>query len=53
LKEDIDVAEHNARELRTFFVAMTRARDRLALISAGNLPEEIVRATDRFDVWAW
>jgi superfamily I DNA/RNA helicase len=53
LKEDGDVAEHNARELRTFFVAMTRARDRLALISAGNLPEEIERATDRFDVWEW
>ena len=42
-----------ATERRKLFVAMTRARDRLALVASEPLLTSIEGARDRFDEWDW
>ena len=53
LREAADIDEWWATELRTFYVAMTRARDRLAVLTAPELSPPIVRARELFDEWDW
>ena len=53
LKEPADVAEFRATEQRKLFVAMTRARDRLALIATEPLADRLERARGRCDEWDW
>ncbi len=53
LQDEAEVEEWWATELRTFYVAMTRARDRLAVLSAPELSPPMRRARDFFDEWDW
>jgi superfamily I DNA/RNA helicase len=53
LKEPADVEEFRATEQRKLFVAMTRARDRLALIAAEPLADRLQQARERCDEWDW
>jgi AAA domain/UvrD-like helicase C-terminal domain len=49
--EDHD--ERMARQLRTLFVAMTRARDRLVLLAAGRTAAPVNAARALMDVWEY
>jgi superfamily I DNA/RNA helicase len=53
LRDAADIDAWWATELRTFYVAMTRARDRLAVLSAPELAPPIARARELFDEWDW
>jgi hypothetical protein len=53
LKTELDRQEFDAQELRTLFVAMTRARDRLELVSGAELPAPLLRARDWFSEIDW
>ena len=53
LKDRGDRDEWWAVERRKLFVAMTRARDRLALITWPPLADGIDGARERFDEWDW
>jgi superfamily I DNA/RNA helicase len=53
LSDDADKAEWWAKERRTLFVAMTRARDRLALVSTPEVGGPVDAARDRFAESDW
>ena len=53
LKDTDDVREHFRTERRKLFVAMTRARDRLALVASEPLLTSIEGARERFGEWQW
>ena len=53
LKDPDDIREHFRTERRKLFVAMTRARDRLALVASEPLLTSIEGARDRFGEWHW
>ena len=53
LKDSGDTRDHWDRELRTLFVAMTRARDHLLLTAKGDLCSPVENALDYFDVFEW
>ena len=53
LRDGGDIRDHWDRELRTLFVAMTRARDHLLLTSKGSLCEPVENASSYFDVFEW
>ena len=53
LKDRGDRDEWWATERRKLFVAMTRARDRLALVAWPPLADGLERARERFDEWDW
>jgi superfamily I DNA/RNA helicase len=53
LDDAADKAEWWAKERRSLFVAMTRARDRLALITTPEIGGPIAAVRDRFDEWDW
>ena len=53
LKDRVDRDYWWATERRKLFVAMTRARDRLALCAWPPLAEPLEHARSRFDEWDW
>jgi ATP-dependent exoDNAse (exonuclease V) beta subunit len=53
LREAADIEGWWATELRTFYVALTRARDSLAVLSRPELAPPIERAREHFDEWDW
>ena len=53
LQDAEDKNEWWANERRTLYVAMTRARDRLALISTPEIGGPVESERDRFDEWDW
>lgn len=53
LRDDSEIDEWWATELRTFYVAMTRARDRLAILTGPDLSPPIERARDLLDEQDW
>jgi mRNA-degrading endonuclease RelE of RelBE toxin-antitoxin system len=53
LKDPGDLADWEDTERRKLFVAMTRARDRLALVASPPLTDSLQQARDRFDEWDW
>ena len=53
LKDRGDRDEWSELEQRKLFVAMTRARDRLALVAILPLADRLERARDRCDEWDW
>jgi superfamily I DNA/RNA helicase len=53
LREDSEIDEWWATELRTFYVAMTRARDRLAILSGPDLSPPVERARELLDEQDW
>lgn len=53
LKDQGDIEEWWAKERRTLFVAMTRARDRLAILSGPELAAPVTQAREHFDEWDW
>jgi mRNA-degrading endonuclease RelE of RelBE toxin-antitoxin system len=53
LRDSGDIRDHWDRELRTLFVAMTRARDHLVLIGKGPLCKPVENALEHFDVFEW
>ena len=53
LKDRGDRDEWWATERRKLFVAMTRARDRLALVAWPPLADALEQARERFDEWDW
>ena len=53
LKDRGDRDEWWDTERRKLFVAMTRARDRLALVAWPPLADGLEQARERFDEWDW
>jgi superfamily I DNA/RNA helicase len=53
LKDRGDRDDWAELEQRKLFVAMTRARDRLALVASSPLADRLERARDRCDEWDW
>ncbi|RKQ90899.1 UvrD-like helicase family protein [Solirubrobacter pauli] len=53
LKDRGDRDEWWDTERRKLFVAMTRARDRLALLAWAPLSDSLEQARERFDEWDW
>ena len=53
LKDRGDRDEWWATERRKLFVAMTRARDRLALVALPPVVQALERSAQRFDEWDW
>jgi ATP-dependent exoDNAse (exonuclease V) beta subunit len=53
LDDEADKNEWWAKERRMLYVAMTRARDRLILVSTPELGGPIQAARDRFDEEDW
>jgi superfamily I DNA/RNA helicase len=53
LTDSGDRAEFRALEQRKLFVAMTRARDRLALVASPPLANRLTQARGRCDEWDW
>jgi len=53
LKDRGDRDEWWDTERRKLFVAMTRARDRLALLARPPLADSLEQARERFDEWDW